>query len=170
MASFEVALDWALQFEDSQRQYAKVPDAPPGAFAIAGINSFAWPEEFAIVDALPQDNRAGAVAAFYAAHFWNTWLNQIESDEVAKRVFDAAVNMGGGTAVRLLQSAVNALGGNLAVDGQLGPATVTAVNSVSASALVAEFQSDRAAHYRFIVLNNPSLQRYLAGWLARAQA
>jgi type VI secretion system secreted protein VgrG len=179
MASFQSALAWTLNFEDPRHEYAKVPDDPPGAFAIAGVNSAAWPKDFATINALGPDYRPAAVAQFYDEEFWNQWLAQIVSDEVAKRVFDAGVNMGKTTAARLFQEAVNEAltdpprdpeATPLAVDGQLGPASVAAANACNPTVLVQWFESLRSDHYEEIAAANPSMEKYLAGWLARAQA
>jgi len=174
MADFDVAFQWTMQFEDTQMACAQVPDAAPSGcvgpcYAISGINSGAWPTEFDSIAALPQASRVPAVEAFYQAHFWNKWFGQLNSDDVAKRVFDFAVNGGSGTAVKTLQQAVNALGGSLTVDGGWGPHTVSAVNAADPDALVQAFIAARAAHYQAIVAANPADARYLKGWLARAQ-
>ena len=108
MANFEVCYEWMMDNEDAGRNYEKVSDDPPGAFAISGINSAKFPTQFARIDALPQSQRAAAVHTFYEATFWNRWYAQLIADEVAKRVYDAAVNMGPATAARLLQQAAGA--------------------------------------------------------------
>jgi lysozyme family protein len=164
MSDFATSLAWVLNFEDPMHQYATVPDAPPGAFAIAGVNSAAWPKDFATINALVPEWRAGAVAQFYREEFWNQWLEQIISDDVAKRVFDASVNMGSRVAVRLLQQSAGC-----AVDGEWGPITVETVNA-SPVMLVDNFIVNRCQHYRDIVAKNPADQKYLTGWLARANA
>ena len=168
MADFQTCYGWMMESEDPQRKYAEVPDAPPGAFAISGINSAAFPEDFSVIAATPQSQRAPKVHAFYAEKFWNNWFSQLLSDDLAKRVFDAAVNMGAGTAIRLLQTAANALGGALTVDGGWGTLTLTAANRANPAALVAAFIEARENHYRAIVQNNPADQKYLQEWLARA--
>jgi lysozyme family protein len=157
-----------MESEDPQRKYAEVPDAPPGAFAISGINSAAFPSEFAAIAAIPQAQRGSAVKDFYQKEFWNNWFSQLLSDDLAKRVFDASVNMGAGTAIRLLQTAANALGGALTVDGGWGTLTLTAVNSANPAAFIAAFIEARENYYRAIVQNNPADQKYLQEWLARA--
>ena len=162
MASFDVAYEWTMNNEDAQRQYKTVPDAPPGAFAISGINSAAFPSEFAAINACPQAQRGPLVKAFYQRHFWNQWFDQLALDDLAKRVFDAGINMGEGTAVKLLQEAAD-----VAPDGLLGPATVRTAN-LSGEALIDAFIAQRVAHYKLIVLKNPADQKYLANWLARA--
>ena len=171
MANWKVSFDWMMDSEDPARAYAVVPDAPPGAFAVSGINSAAFPGEFEAIAALAQNERALAVEQFYERNFWNQWFAQIDSDEVAKRVFDMAVNGGAGTSTRLLQQAVNSfhVGNPLETDGEWGPATVAAVNAVNPLTLVAAFQQTRCAYYECIVAKNPADARYLDGWLARAK-
>jgi lysozyme family protein len=164
-----------MQNEDSRMACAQVPDAAPAGcagpcFAISGINSGAWPADFATIAALPQASRAPAVEAFYQAHFWNNWFAQLTSDDLAKRVFDFAVNGGSGSAVKTLQQAVNALGGTLTVDGGWGPNTLAAVNAADQQALVQAFIAARVAHYQAIAAANPADAQYLNSWLARAQA
>ena len=46
MSNWTTAYNWMLDNEDAEREYKVVPDAPPGAFAISGINSAAFPDEF----------------------------------------------------------------------------------------------------------------------------
>ena len=171
MANWKVSFDWMMDSEDPARAYAVVPDAPPGAHAISGINSAAFPGEFEAIAALAQNERALAVEQFYERNFWNQWFAQIDSDDVCKRVFDFAINAGEGTSVRCLQQAVNSFhaGNPLNLDGRLGPATIIAVNAVNPLTLVAAFQQTRCAYYETIVAKNPADARYLPGWLARAR-
>jgi lysozyme family protein len=175
MANWEVCFNWMMDFEDATRAYATVKDAAPAGwtsgpvFAISGINSAAFPGEFEAINAIAQHERALAVEQFYQRNFWNKWLEQITSDEVAKRVFDAAVNMGPGTAVKLLQKAIEVSKAiALAVDGQWGPNTVYSTNGCDISTLVAAFQEARKEHYLNIVATNPKDAQYLPKWLARA--
>jgi lysozyme family protein len=175
VADFNVAFQWAMQFEDPMRACSQVPDAAPAGvagpcYAISGINSGAWPAQFAAIAALPEGQRAAAVEAFYQAQFWNRWLAQLTSDDVAKRVFDFGVNAGSGTSVKALQQSVNALGGGLAVDGGWGPLTVASANSADPSGLVRAFIAARVAHYQAIAAANPADAVYLNGWLARARS
>jgi hypothetical protein len=189
MANWNVSFEWLLDSEDPLREYKTVKDSVPikpddspevaaakrAAMAISGINSYYWPLQFAKIDALPPDQRRVEIENFYQAAFWNQWFAQIDSDEVAKRVFDMTVNGGAGTEIKLLQQAFNAVAAqtastaHLTVDGQLGPATVTAVNAVNLATLVAAFQKAQEDHYRAIVSANPADAKYLAGWLARAK-
>lgn len=169
MADFQVAFNWVMDNEDAQRQYLVCADAPPGAHAISGINSEAFPEDFARIAALAQVNRPAAVEAFYREHFWNQWLAALESDEVAKRVMDCSFNQGGGTGVRLLQEAVNLVRHSLIeTDGLWGPVTLAAANACDETELTNAFRGLRTAAYKDLAAARPSLARYLPGWLARA--
>ena len=176
MASFDICYNWMMDNEDRAREYKVVPDAPPGAHAISGINSAAFPGEFEAIAALAQNERALAVEQFYERNFWNQWYAQLTSDEVAKRVFDASVNMGSVAAVRCLQEAVNTLIKQTAAarpylvcDGEWGPKTVEFTNAcTNSSAVVAAFQQARVAYYERLVAAKPALSIYLDTWKARA--
>lgn len=174
MADFLVCYNWTMSDEDAPAAHAIKSDACPEGcaagrcFAISGINSGAFPSQYAAIADIPQSQRGPAVQSFYQAEFWNQWYAQLASDEVAKRVFDMAVNAGPGTAVELLQRAVNDVAPPLAVDGAWGPNTVAAVNACASTALVAAFQQRRVEYYEAIVARKPADSIYLDGWKARA--
>ncbi len=172
MANFEVDYQFMIANEDRTQAHACVPDSCPlgcagPCYAISGVNSGAFPKQFAIIAALPQAQRGPAVEQFYQEEFFNKYEAQL-SDQVAERVLDTMVNNGPMTGVRLLQEAVNTLGGALAVDGAWGAKTVAASNACDQGELVTAFQARRAALYRAIVTAHPEDAAYEAGWLARA--
>ena len=183
MASFEIAYNWMLSNEDAADLHAIVPDkCPKGCtllhcFAISGINSGAWPSEYAVIANTPQVDRGPLVEAFYQAHFWSDWFDDLTSDEVAKRVFDASVNMGSVAAVRCLQQAISTIEDrapgnedfNLSIDGVWGQITVREANDTGPGELVSEFQQARVAHYQAIAAAKPALAHYLPQWTARAE-
>ena len=185
MATFEYCFAFVLSNEDyTPPQYEDEPDAPGswaeingirtwnGARAISGINSHAWPAQYAKVLAVQQDQRGPAVASFYQENFWSQWLAALTSNPVAAVTMDAEVNEGEGIGARLLQQAVNdsnATGGHVInEDGQIGPATVNAANACDATVLLAAFVSARQERYRALADSNPADQAYLSNWLARA--
>lgn len=178
MADWKIVCNWMMDSEDPSRACREVPDACPGGvkgpcFAISGINSAAFPATFADLAALPADGREAAVLLFYRDRFWNRWYEQLRSDDLAKRVFDFAVNAGSGTGVRCLQQAINALAApgstKIGEDGAWGPATVAAANAADAAALTAAFTEKRVARYEAIVAAGPAKACYLKGWIARAR-
>lgn len=176
MSQYLEALNYLLDSEDPSRSYKAAPDACPAdctgpCAAIAGINSGAWPAEYAKIADQPQEKRGPLVALFYQSKFWTPLLiGGIESQDVANRVLDAVVNMGPSSAIRLLQEAVNlASVTQVKVDGLMGPSTLAAVNSINPEKLVAQFNDLRRKHYVEIADADPSKGQYLKGWLARAQ-
>lgn len=179
MADWNTAYNWMMNKEDAARACAQVSDACPGGvagpcFAISGVNSGAWPAEFAAIAALPQAQREPLVQQFYQNHFWNNWYAQLNSDDLSMRVFDFAVNGGSGSAVRCLQQAVNSLlaagAAQLVEDGGWGPMTLSAANAADPAALVSAFQAKRTAYYQSIVAAHSGDAIYLSAWIARAQA
>lgn len=104
----------------------------------------------------------------YRKHFWA--YTAIDSQQVANKVFDMAVNLGIQTAHRLLQEALNRLGKGLAVDGILGMMTLKAVNSVPVGELLRELRAAQAIRYVRIVLANPTQTKFITGWIRRAVA
>jgi lysozyme family protein len=166
MAQFELCYAFIMGNEDGPPpwKYEEVTDLPPGAHAISGINSAAFPAQFASIAALAQAERGAAVEAFYRYTLWNDWLGSLVSDELGKRVFDATVNPSGPKAVGMLQKALNSLGGGspLAEDGLWGPITLARANQALSNELVVAFKAQRRAHYLAFDADSPYLPQLLA--------
>jgi lysozyme family protein len=178
MADWNTAYNWMMDNEDSRRACSQVPDAAPhGAagpcYAISGINSGSYATEFAAIAAVAQGQRGPLVQQFYRDNFWNTWFDQITSDEIGKRVFDFAVNGGPGTALKCLQEAVNSLstnGPSVKEDGLWGAKTVAAVNAADPELLLAGFKAKRLAYYHGVAATKPGAAQSLGNWTNRANA
>ena len=100
---------------------------------------------------------------FYALHFWNGWLAQLNSQDLANRVFDGGVNSGQGNAVRWLQEALGATGAQgVAVDGVWGPVTLAAANAAPQDTLLDAFRQERVAFLRKYCADNPALASLIA--------
>lgn len=159
MASFDVCFPFLLANEDfTPPRYEVVPDNV--GHVVSGINSTKWPREFAFIAATPLDQRPDAVKAFYRQKFWNTWLDQVDSNRIAAMILDASVNQGQGWAVKFAQIAAGLT--ESAVDGHWGPITLAAVNGASEGDFVPKFITAREDRYRQI--GGASLP----AWLARA--
>ena len=175
MADFSTSYNFVMDNEDAARQYKVVPDAPPGAYSISGINSVAFPEDFDRINSLDVENRAPAVELFYRNTFWNTWFDQLSSTELAKRVLDSEVNMGAGTGVKILQTACNNLiPGTLVVDGEWGVNTLKISNNMCVTPLaekqmVTAFIAQRVQHYEDIIALHPADAKYRQIWEERAR-
>jgi hypothetical protein len=168
MAEFLPAYEFTMDNEDAERRHECVIDACPEGcegpcFAISGVNSGAWPIDFATIEAVPQPRRGPFVQHFYALHFWNGWLGQLASQDLANHVFDGSVNSGPGNAAKWLQEALGTIGQRgIAVDGSLGPLTVAAANSVPAEALLDAYRANRVAFLREHLPNSPMLAALIA--------
>ena len=91
----------------------------------------------------------------YRSEFWR--FDRLSSDRVAAKALDMGINFGAVTGWMLLQQAVNACAGGhtlIAVDGRVGPATVSAVNSLPPNLLVAELCTLAASRYASILASN----------------
>lgn len=187
MAEFLPAYQWTIGSEDSLDLHAVVndpvpsrpipPDATPeqasaieadnakraAAQAISGVNSYWFPTDFATIEAVPHAQRGPFVMHFYALRFWNGWLGQLGSQDLANRVYDGGVNSGQGNAVRWLQGALGAFGvPSVAVDGVWGPVTLAAANAAPQDALLDAFRQERVAFLRRYCADSPVLPSLIA--------
>jgi lysozyme family protein len=117
--------------------------------------------------------------AIYHARYWACLrLDEAAAWHVplAERLFDIAVNMGPGTAGQFLQRALNLLNRgrrrfpDLAVDGQIGPATLAALGALEPRdkpLLERLLWAYQARRYLDIIEHDPSQERFTRGWFAR---
>ena len=97
------------------------------------------------------------------------WVpNKVPSmhDNVKHIFFDMCINQGRGTAVKVLQRAVNSKGGDLEVDGGLGPKTIEAINKYKPCDN--RTRCYRLKHYYDLVNKKPEQEKFLFGWFRRA--
>ena len=100
----------------------------------------------------------------YKDDYWDK--NRIESipQELWHIFFDMCVNMGRGTAVKILQRAANSKGRDIDVDGGLGPATIKAMNGVG----VERVRAYRVKYYADLVTKKPEQNKFYFGWFRRS--
>ena len=87
-------------------------------------------------------------------------------DNLKHIYFDMCINQGKGTAVKVLQRAVNSKGGDLEVDGGLGPKTIEAINKYKPCDN--RTRCYRLKHYYDLVNKKPEQEKFLFGWFRRA--
>lgn len=169
MSQYQPALSYTLNFEDPKREYSWVPDV--GGFAIAGINSAHWPEDYKRIAAAPQYDRANLIYDFYQKNFWNPMrIGGLLSQNLANRVFDEGVNASALVSIHLLQKSIILCGVHVVEDGVFGPVTMEAANGLDSERLLAAFRNQRLQFYKKIVDNNQDDLKYFAGWEKRALA
>ena len=105
----------------------------------------------------------------YRAQWWERYgYGRIDSQAIATKIFDLAVNMGARQAHMIAQRALAANGMPVAVDGVLGPITRNALNAAPVVSLLAAIRSEAAGVYRLILARHPDYQTFEVGWLRRA--
>jgi lysozyme family protein len=134
-------------------------DDPRGGPTKYGISQRSYPN--LVIRDLEQKD----AEVIYLNDWWRKYEYQrIESQTVATKVLDAAVNMGARPAHRCAQRATRAVRQrHIAEDGILGPISVNAINESDECCLLAAYRSELAAHYRMI-----GDSRFERGWLNRA--
>lgn len=144
---------WILRAEGGE-----VADADDrGGHTKYGISQRAYPDED--IGELTQ----ARARELYARDYWEpAGCEAIDSPGLALAHFDAAVNHGVSKAVKLLQQAIG-----VAVDGIVGPNTVSGANAGDPRIHIVELLGRRAVLYHEIVDANASQGKFLRGWLLR---
>lgn len=152
MSTFDAAIDYVLQNEGGLTNAA----GDAGGLTNFGISQTAYPN----ID-IRNLTRDQAIE-IYRRDYWR--YDDIASQRVATKLFDAHVNMGPVRAVRLMQLALGAIqAGPVVADGIIGSATVAAINAADEEKLMDEFKAQLARYYS--ELNQP---QFLMGWFRRA--
>lgn len=157
MADFERAIAKTLVREGGSR-YTETPGDAGGATKY-GISKRAYPQ-LDIRNITEQQAKD-----IYRADYWQAVQGDaIQSQDVAENIFDTAVNMGTGRAVRLAQMVL----GLQPVDGNLGHDTLAALNATDPARFVADYTLAKIARYVGICNKDRSQRQFLLGWLNRA--
>lgn len=132
----------------------------PGGMTNLGVTARVWEEwthhpatEEVMRKLTPED-----VAPLYKRKYWDAIHGDELPDGVDYCVFDAAVNMGVGRAVKFLQQAVG-----VNPDGGIGPITMSAVVAHEPKDLIAKFCDAREAFYKSLA----TYPTFGKGWTAR---
>jgi lysozyme family protein len=103
---------------------------------------------------------------FYSEKFWNAQYSAITEQSIANKLFDLGVLFGIGTAVKIIQSVLEAQFG-LTPDGVFGPATLAAINGSEPKSLLLAFQTAMVARAIQIGAARPAEQQFVGGWIRR---
>jgi lysozyme family protein len=164
MADSRKAIEVVLKHEDPKLEGVVTQDS-------GGTTKFGIAQKFhpdLDVESLTLDQ----AEQIYEEQYWSGIRGEeIESQEVAAKLLDMAVNMGIHQAVVLMQRALNVMYlPSLQEDGVCGAKTIAAINACDANLLLPVLRSFCAEFYRHVVAVKPEDQKYLHGWLARANA
>lgn len=106
----------------------------------------------------------------YRKRYWEPkGFCKVENDRVGLMVYDWTITSGG--AHRQVQNLLNdEFGQTVTVDGDIGPNTISAINSVEDQNLFLErVATIRRAYYRQLVVNDSRNERFIKGWLNRVE-
>ena len=152
MADFQQAVALTLQHEGG---YVNDP-ADPGGATNMGITQRDLP------DTPIQNLTVAQAVAYYSNTYWKGLYSSLTSQQLANKLFDWGVLFGVGTAVKVLQGVLG-----IKQDGLFGPASLAAVNATDGVMLLEEYKNSMLIHASRVVAANPTLTKFLAGWVRR---
>lgn len=101
----------------------------------------------------------------YKAFYWDAMnLDEVKDERVQTLLFDQCVNRGVPRVARDVQRILN-----VAVDGEMGPKTVAAINAQDPLKLMKKLINVVQDAYVQIIVNDLSQVKFLAGWINRSQ-
>jgi lysozyme family protein len=174
MSDFDTAIITVLRHEGG---YAQISGDPGGATAY-GV-SLRWLKAQGLLEDLEQQDRTqdeiqvvkdmtvDQAKALYRSYWWNPYnYGAIDSQLVATKIFDTAVNLGAPRAHRIVQTCLGFTQDQR--DGILGVKSMAEINAAGSAPLIVQIQNMQAAFYKQLVAANPARQKFLQGWLNRA--
>lgn len=107
----------------------------------------------------------------YRKEYWEPYLfEKIVDEKITRKFFDMSINLGISQATLIMQESLNLFHRNLKEDGIFGEDTLLQINMTQPQSLITAIISKLDSFYRQVVKDNPSQQKYLAGWLWRAKS
>lgn len=150
--AFDVAFNWVMLAEGGYSN----DRADKGGETLYGLSRRSYPNlDFSTLTIAKSK-------MIYHRDFWRAIKGDQLPSIVAIALFDAAVNHGVRSAVEMLQRAVKAK-----PDGIIGSKTIARCNETNHTNLVALFLARRCRRYARIVINDPTQNRFLLGWMNR---
>lgn len=122
-----------------------------------------------------KDGMKDMVYLFYKENYWNVSnLDNINSIEIAFKIFDMNVNLGVGRASEIVQTSINTISQSveIKVDKIIGSKTTTLINDITRKEdiknLFLKILTVEQGHlYIKSALNNPSQKKFIKGWINR---
>lgn len=167
MADFEKALKYTLKNEGG---FSDIPEDRGGptnlGLTFADLRWMGIPATVAAIKALTPET----AAPIYEKKYWLPLMcEQIKSDSIGTALFDIGVVRGLRVPVRYAQIICNTWGDRLAEDGEMGAATLGALNGVDPAEFIRAFVSRTEEGFRAIAEVNASQRIFLKGWVSRAR-
>ena len=134
----------------------------PGGETMRGVTKAAWSTwlKRTIMPGEMAKLTVADITPFYKALYWDkAYCNQLPAG-VDYMAFDAAVNMGVGQSIRLLQRSLGCV-----ADGVIGPNTMKAINEADTKTLIDKFSAQKEMFYRSL----GTFATFGRGWMRRIE-
>ena len=170
MADFEKCINWVLKLEDSKLTGVIKDLGDGGGLTRFGITQHSNPNvEPTFWTTMPFAEALDLAKRRYRAIYWNVMKGDfINCEEVAAVLLSFVVNDGPFRAIREIQTALGRP--DIVPDGHFGPKTLAAVNAAEPVQLARDLRDQQIAFYRREVEYDPRDEKYLKGWINRANA
>jgi lysozyme family protein len=156
--NFEYSLAQVLKSEGG---YVNNPKDPGGETNM-GVTKDAWSTwlKRPIANGEMAKLTLADIIPFYKALYWDkAYCNDLPTG-IDYIVFDAAVNMGVGQSIRLLQKSLGCV-----ADGVIGKITMKAINDADVKGLIDKYSAQKNLFYRSL----GTFANFGKGWLARVE-
>lgn len=170
MADFNLAFQYMISNETyapDDHRYGEIRTDNDGGLVRFGINSNTHKDLLTTSTFYTTMSNDEAIKVALNLYNTNEWKNirgdQIQSQRVASKILDMAVNQGQYEALKLVQRAVGT-----PVDGVIGPVTILAINSTEESVLLKGLVYWWLWFIEKVIINNPEDKPYEAAWTTRA--
>jgi lysozyme family protein len=173
MANVKAAIDFVLREEDARMTGAVTRlSGDSGGATRYGLASRAHPELVAsgYFNEQESSNEAALIIAeqvYETSYATPLQIAEIDDQAVATAVLSFGVNSGLRGDVELIQRACTRTGRAVSADGDMGPGTLAAINSINPALLLGAFSSLVDAYYVETVERHPEDAGFLRGWTNR---
>lgn len=167
MADVKQAIDFVLRLEDAALS-GVITETPDGKRTRFGIDENFHPE---LTNCLFYTSMGSVAALKIAESIYSRdyagplCIAEIADQDVANHLLSLGVNCGIVTAAKMLQNVLGVQG-----DGRIGPITLDALDRAEPTQVLAALRDAAIAHYVALAKENPAFDRYLTGWINRAEA
>lgn len=174
MANLKAAIDVVIKQEDDPKNPGAVTDIPgdAGGRTRYGISE-RWHPELTSTGFFTTDNAAEALEVaedVYTQQYGDPLqLSKINDQGVATALLSYGVVEGCPKAIKLLQQAAIAAGSSIQDDGQIGPATIAAVNTLDPQHLLQLWGELEKGFFKQLATETPQDEKFVSGWDNRSQ-
>jgi lysozyme family protein len=172
MTTVDEMVDTILAHEGG---YVNDPSDRGGAtnFGVTQRTYSAWLGRPASIDDVKAMRVETAREIYLANYYYKPRINGLP-EKAQALVFDCAINHGPRRAIKFVQTVINLAGfGVIIVDGICGPDTMGRAQQASEAMgdyFVNAIADERIDFYQAIVRNDPTQNRFIRGWLNRANS